>query len=125
MFEQKLSEIIWRNHVHRSGDICTEYTEIFSLLKRVFSLQSEPGYTYKMPLFKTWTPPSKQVADQHKITIVQDSDVESDGELHSDASPLNTAGSSELVESAVSLPRSYRVIRLRTTYLGHFYTKRR
>lgn len=78
MFEQHLSEIIWRSHVNSSmADI---YTSFFDLVKSVFSLESAPSFTYPTPLFNTWTPPAAGEGPKNNITIIQGSDVESDEE---------------------------------------------
>ncbi|CAC5384063.1 unnamed protein product [Mytilus coruscus] len=85
LFEQHLCEIVWRNHVHRAGNI---YSSFFDLMKNVYTLEMPPRFTYTKPLFRTWTPPSKADEARHNITIVQGSDAESDGE---EASTVETS----------------------------------
>ena len=78
-FEQHLCEIVWRNHTYRQN----VYSAFFELLTSIFTLQSPAQFTYTKPVFKTWTPPTKDAEKNHNITIVQGSDIESDGEVDS------------------------------------------
>lgn len=77
LFEQHLAEIIWRNHIHRQNI----YAAFFELLTTVYPLDRPADFSYTKPLFKTWTPPSKEVEKHHNITIIQESDGESNAEL--------------------------------------------
>lgn len=69
-FEQHVSEIIWRNHVHNEN-IYEKYLQLVSL---IFRLDCEPQYTYLKPLLHSWTPPSKEDEAAHKVTIIQEID---------------------------------------------------
>ena len=80
LFEQHIAEIVWRNHVHRDN----LYEAFFSSLKNVYSLSQPPKYTYCKPLFGTWTPPSQRDELEHHITIVQESDTDSDSPSEAD-----------------------------------------
>ena len=80
LFEQFIAEIVWRNHVHRDN----LYEAFFSSLKNVYSLSQPPKYTYRKPLFDTWTPPSQRDELEHHITIVQESDTDSDSPSEAD-----------------------------------------
>ncbi|CAC5412483.1 unnamed protein product [Mytilus coruscus] len=96
LFEQHLCEIVWRNHVHRAGNI---YSSFFDLMKNVYTLDMAPRFTYTKQLFRTWPPPCKAYEARHNITIVQGSDAESDGEETSTVETSEPTGS--------SLPASY------------------
>ena len=73
-FEQHLAEIVWRNHFHKE-DL---YKSFYNLVRDVFTLRQPPHFTYRKPVFDTWTPPSAEDEAQHHITIVQESDTDSD-----------------------------------------------
>ena len=73
MFEQHIAEIVWRNHVHKEN-----LYEVSSCTLNRSSLSRPPQYTYPKPLFDTWTPPSQQDEQEHHITIVQESETDSD-----------------------------------------------
>ncbi|CAG2247119.1 unnamed protein product [Mytilus edulis] len=72
MFEQHLCEIIWRNHHYRS-DL---YQSFFDLVNSVYTLDGPPRFNYQKPVFKTWTPPTKEDKKAHNITIVPDTEDE-------------------------------------------------
>lgn len=67
MFEQHLSEIIWRNHIQGRN----KYVAFFELVKTIYTLDMPKMYTYRKPVFDTWTPPSAEVEKQHHVTILQ------------------------------------------------------
>ena len=46
------------------------------MVKSIFRLDCDPRYAYSTPLFRSWTPPSKEDEASHKVTIVQESDSE-------------------------------------------------
>lgn len=51
-FEAHLSEVIWRNHTYREGNI---YQSFFDLLKRYYTLTDAPSLDFNTPLFPTWS----------------------------------------------------------------------
>ena len=90
LFEQHIAEIVWRNHTHREN----LYESFFSLLKSVYSLSEPPKYTYRKPVFDTWTPPSERDEREHHITIVQESDTDS-SDSDSNTQEQNVSSSQE------------------------------
>ena len=56
LFEQHVADIVWRNLIHREN----LYDSFLSLLKGVYILSTPPKYTYRKPVFDTWTPPSQR-----------------------------------------------------------------
>ena len=49
LFEQHLCAVIWRNHCHKDN----LYDQFFTLLKSVYTLESELHYKHPVPLFPT------------------------------------------------------------------------
>ena len=43
-------------------------------MKSIFRLDCDPRYAYSTPLFRSWTPLSKEDEATHKVTIIQKSD---------------------------------------------------
>ena len=43
-------------------------------MKSIFRLDCDPRYAYSTPLFRSWTPLSKEDEATHKVTIIQESD---------------------------------------------------
>ena len=73
LFVQHLCEVIWRNHMHKEN----MYESFFSLLKSVYTLDDSEVYSYPVPVFDTWTPPSAEDEASHNYTIIQDADEQS------------------------------------------------
>ena len=99
LFEQHIAEIVWRNHFHRDN----VYEAFFNLLRDIYTLYVPASYTYTVPLFPTWTPPSQEDERNHHMTIIQGSDSETDSPSDEPSTP-SACSTPAAVQSGSSHP---------------------
>ena len=77
-FESYLCWIIYKNHISKTN----RYTSFFDLVRKVYTLDTIPTYSYTSPLFDTWSIQSTESSEEDtqyvSITRVDSSGSESD-----------------------------------------------